>query len=134
MNILNIIATKFAACSGGSFFGFPTWYKYLGEIKDLPPEASKPIGTVSEQCVPVINSLSDVWLIVAAVIEILLRIGILVALTFVVVGGVRYIMSQGEPDKTAQAKNTIQNALIGLVISITATALITFIAGRFANG
>ncbi len=109
-----------AACPNSGFFGFPTWYKYLNSVTDS-----------QGSCVPKISGLSDIWLIVAAVIDILLRISALVAVGFVVYGGVQYITSEGEPDKTSRARGTIINALIGLVIAVGATVLITFVASQF---
>jgi ABC-type Fe3+ transport system permease subunit len=107
-------------CAGGSFLGFPKWYKYL--------DGYTVQGTA---CAPQIKQISDIWLIVAAFVEILLRIGAILAVIFVIYGGIQYITSQGEPAKTNQARQTVVNALIGLVISIGATTLVTFVAGRF---
>ncbi len=107
------------ACTGGGFFGLPTWYKYL-----------KSEGT-GVNCSPKLNGLNDIWLIVLAVVEILLRIGIMVAITFVILGGFKFILSRGNPDKIQQARNTVQDALIGVIIAIAATAVVSFVAGRF---
>ncbi|HTB48580.1 MAG TPA: hypothetical protein VK712_00695 [Verrucomicrobiae bacterium] len=106
-----------AACGGGSFLGFPTWYEYL-------PSATDSNGL----CSPSITSLSDIWLVVAAIIEILLRVAAIIAFVFVIYGGIIYTTSQGEPDKTGQAKNTIVNALVGLAIAVMAAAIVAFIA------
>lgn len=106
----------------GSFFGLPTWYKYLKGIPD---------ATAQQRCLPQITAINDVWLIAAAAVELLLRVAVLVSIGFVVWGGVTYILSQGEPDKTKQARETIFNALIGVVISVAATTVISFIASRF---
>jgi hypothetical protein len=117
---------KFAdTCTPTSdIFGFPTWYKYLDGNKLPNPNGG------AEVCVPVINGLTDIWLIVAAVTDMLLRVAVLVAIVFVIVGGIRYITSQGTPDKTAKAMQTILQAIIGLAIAITATTLLTFVVGR----
>jgi len=114
---MNIITTQFAAaCQGGSFIGLPKWYKYL----NCGPGNS-----------PQLNDINNVWLIGAAVIEILVRLGALIAIGFVIYGGIQYVISQGEPDKLSKARHAIQDALIGLVIAVAATIVITFIAGRF---
>jgi hypothetical protein len=111
--------TQFAAaCKGGGFLGFPTWYHYL------------PSNTVNGVCTPSIQRLGDVWLIVAAVIEILLRVAGIAAVIFVIIGAISYITSQGQPDKTAKARDTITNALIGLAIAVIAASLVAFIAGH----
>lgn len=106
-------------CGGGSFLGFPTWYHYLNQVVD----------PATKVCSPQIDKLTDIWLIVAAVIEILLRIGALVAVGFIIYGGFEYLTSQGEASQTAKAKDTIVNALIGLAISVMAATIVAFIAG-----
>lgn len=117
-----------ASCSGGGFLGFPTWYKYLpGRTEDVQ-DTGRTIGTV---CTPQITSLSDVWLIVAAIVEILLRIAGLAAVALIVWGGIQFITSQGEPERAAKARGTVINAVVGLIIAVTATVLVTFVAGRF---
>lgn len=52
------------------------------------------------------------------------------ALLFVAIGGVRYIMSQGDPNNVSRAKNTILYALIGLVVTISAFAIVKFVLAR----
>lgn len=49
------------------------------------------------------------------------------ALLFVVIGGVRYILSRGDPNATAQAKNTIIYAIVGLIVTIMAYAIVGFV-------
>jgi ABC-type Fe3+ transport system permease subunit len=119
--ILGFVSHFADACTvtGGSFFGFPKWYKYLPGIDS------------GNGCIPSIRSVNDVWLIAASVVELLLRVASLLAVGFVVYGGVQYILSQGEPDRTTKARDTIFNALIGLVIAVAATTAVTFVAGRF---
>ncbi|HSX16748.1 MAG TPA: hypothetical protein VLH86_01465 [Patescibacteria group bacterium] len=110
---------------GGSFLGFPTWYKYLSGIETVNGQTSANV------CLPKVVQLNDIWLIAAALLEILLRIAGLAAISFIIYGGFQYIASRGEPDKTSGALQTIINALVGLTIAIGATVLVTFIAGRF---
>jgi Type IV secretion system pilin len=117
--MLGALTSYFAAsCSGGSFLGFPTWYHYL------------PGKTVNGLCSPQLNSLSDIWLIVAAIIEVLLRIAGMAAVVFVIIGAINYITSQGEPGNTAKARDTIVNALIGLAIAVMSAAIVAFLAGH----
>jgi ABC-type Fe3+ transport system permease subunit len=111
--------TLFAAvnCKASSFLGIPKWYAYL------------PTTTSDGVCSPSLANINDVWLIVAAVIEILLRVAALLAVALVIYGGVSYTMSQGEPDKTSKARNTIINAGIGLTIAVLAAVIVAFVAG-----
>lgn len=112
-------ATNGKPCEGGSFLGLPKWYKYLDSQ-----------GNGSD-CVPVFAGLTDIWLIVMAVIEILLRVAAIGALIFIVYGGFRYILARGNPDKIDNARNSVQDAVIGLLISVIAIALVNFIGTRF---
>lgn len=107
-----------AACTEkGSFFGLPTWYKYL--------EGDNTTG----KCVPKfdIDNLNSLWGIALAIAEILLRVASLVAVGFIIYAGFIYMTSGGEPERAKNAKNTIINAVIGLVISLLATAIVAMV-------
>ncbi len=112
------ILTQFAACGDPKAFKmFPTWYKYLGE------------ESIAGKCSPIINFPDDIGKILLALAEILLRLGGMVAVAFVIFGGIKYILSQGEPDNAKKALNTIINALIGLAIAASATVIVNLVAG-----
>jgi len=72
----------------------------------------------------------DITLILMGVLEMALRIAGLVAVAFVIYGGISYITSQGQPDKTKNAQETIINALVGLVIAMISVAVVSFIGNR----
>lgn len=55
------------------------------------------------------------------------------SLLFITIGGFRYVLSQGDPQATGKAKNTILYALIGLVVAIMAQILVTFVIGRITK-
>jgi len=54
---------------------------------------------------------------------VLIAVGIL-CVVFIIIGGIRYITSSGDPEKVKSAKNTILYALIGLVIAILANVIV----------
>ncbi len=120
-----------AACEAGkdtagqvlNFFAFPTWYKYL--------EGQTITSNGAAECAPKITKIGDAWLVLAAVIEIMLRVGALIAIAFVIYGGISFITSEGQPDKASKARSTVINAVIGLALSISASAVISFIARSF---
>lgn len=109
--------------SSASFYGFPTWYTYL------PPKYE--LNGKNLVCSPTINSISDIWLIVAAVIEMLLRLAGIASVLMILYGGVKYTTSMGNPEATASAKNTIIYSIVGLLIAISAAFLVTFLATTF---
>ncbi len=104
-------------------YGIPTWYKYLPAYKAPGVAACTPLGgqSFSEEGLKVIPAIG------LAVIEILLRLVGIVSVVFVMYGGFQYLISQGEPDRIQSAKNTVLNAIIGLIIAMIATVLVNFI-------
>jgi hypothetical protein len=64
---------------------------------------------------------------VKAVLDVVLTITGSIALLMITIGGFRYIISRGDPSATAQAKDTILYALVGLVVSILAYAIVGFV-------
>lgn len=101
------------AC-GGSFLGFPKWYAHL------PGSGS---------CQPTLTSLNQIWVIVLNIVDIMIRLAGIVAVGMILWAGFKYIRSEGEAAKTAEAKNTILSAVIGLVLVIAAVAIVEFAAG-----
>lgn len=55
-----------------------------------------------------------------------------IALLMIIIGGFRYIVAQGDPNGTAQARNTILYALIGLAVTLASYGIVTFVIGRVA--
>lgn len=104
--------------TSSSFLGFPTWYKYLNPTFD----ASK------NDCIIDFDIQSDIPKVLLAVFEIILRLAGMIAVVFVIYGGFQYVLSQAEPDRVKGARSTIINALIGLAIAISATAIVNLIA------
>lgn len=106
--------------NSSSFFGFPTWYKYLNpEIED----GGCKLDTAFPEVIP---------RIAFAIFEIILRIAGFAAVLFIVYGGFQYLTSTGEPDKAKNARTTIINALIGLMITMLSTAIVNLIANNVA--
>lgn len=113
-------------CDGGSLFGLPKWHKYLGGKSITLDDGTK-------TCTPVIDGIHNFWLIGLALVEILLRVAIIVAIIYIILGGVKLITSRGNADKLQGARNTIIDALTGLAIAIVATAFVAFVGSRFSG-
>ena len=67
---------------------------------------------------------------ISTLLQILFGIIGALALLIIIIAGFRYIVSAGDPQKTANAKSTIIYALVGLAIAITAQAIIAFVVER----
>jgi hypothetical protein len=128
--------TKTPTCSGGSFLGLEPWYNYLngsGYLGDTVNQKYDPCAPSASFSAHLLDANGPIPLILLAVIDDLLRIAGLIAVFFVIYGGVRYVTSQGKPDETAKAQASILNAVIGLAISLTAIALVTFLGSQLAG-
>ena len=58
----------------------------------------------------------------------------IVCAILVVLGGISYVTSSGEPSKVAKAKNTITYAAIGLAITLLAAAIVNLVVNAVNNG
>ena len=61
------------------------------------------------------------------VINTLLFITGMVAVLFIIIGGLRFITSNGDSNQASQARNTVLYAVIGLVVAIMAYAIVNFV-------
>lgn len=52
-----------------------------------------------------------------------------IAVFFIIKGGFLYIMARGEPGNITAAKQTITNAIIGLIIALLAAAIVGAVSG-----
>ncbi len=52
-----------------------------------------------------------------------------VSVLVIVVGGFLYVVSVGDPNTTKRAKDAILYAVVGLVISLFAQAIVSFVLG-----
>jgi hypothetical protein len=55
------------------------------------------------------------------------------AVVVIIVAGIQYMLSTGDPTKVNNAKNAIIYAVIGLVIAVVARSLVLFIIGRISK-
>ena len=68
---------------------------------------------------------------IKTIVNILLFILGAVAVIMIIIGGLKYVLSNGDSSAMTSAKNTILYAVIGLVVAILAYAIVNFILGAF---
>ena len=68
---------------------------------------------------------------IKTVIDILLFIIGAVAVIMIILGGIRYVLSNGDSSQISGAKNTILYAVIGLVVALLAYAIVNFVVAQF---
>lgn len=64
------------------------------------------------------------------IINILLIIVGVAAVIVIIIGGLKYVVSGGDPAGITAAKNTILYAVVGLVVAIMAGAIVNFVLSK----
>jgi hypothetical protein len=72
--------------------------------------------------------------LIASVINILFIIAILIALIYLIWGGIKWIMSGGDKGALQQAREHVIAAIIGLVVVFLAYFIVNFVLGVFGLG
>lgn len=68
--------------------------------------------------------------LITTILHLVFGIAAAVAFLIITFAGFQYVISQGDPQKTAKAKNTILYAVIGLVVAISGFAIVSFVIGQ----
>ena len=75
---------------------------------------------------------TDAGDIISLIVKVLMFIIGAISVIMIIVGGIRYTISQGDSSAVTSAKNTILYSIIGLVVAILAYAAVKFVVGSFA--
>ncbi len=104
-----------------SFLGLRTWYANLtnGSCEIKSPEEAFP-GDHDNKATDVKKY---VWTIAMNIVSMVLGIVGYLAIGLVMWGGIQYIIGQGDVEKSKKGKKTITNAVIGLVIVMSASII-----------
>ena len=113
---LSVAAFSVLAFLNGSTFASSAASKALDGVKSVNDDGSG--NNLAEDD---LNGM--IRLIITAVIGV---IGI-VAVIMIILGGVSYTTSQGDPQRTKKAKDTILYGVIGVVVALLAFAIVTFV-------
>jgi hypothetical protein len=68
------------------------------------------------------------------ILTTIVTIGWIVAAIFLAVGAIQYITSAGDKVKATEAKQTLTNALIGIVILLLIGSILTLVSSFFTGG
>jgi hypothetical protein len=120
MTSLGFASPVQAACADPYVFAVPAWYRGL-QAEDCSikaPDQSKPDG--------VRNFIIKISL---NIIQALLVISAYITIFFIIKGGFNYMISAGSSDGMANARKTITNAVIGLVIAALSASIVNAVAG-----
>lgn len=73
------------------------------------------------------TSQNGLFNVIQAILNTIISIAGIVAVIFIIVGGVQYMTSSGDAGKAKKAKDTILYAVIGLVVCALAFAIVNFV-------
>ena len=107
------------------FVGVPVQAESCGSAKQCITDGLTASGTSTTP-----NSFSSV---LTTVTNILLFLMGAISVIMIIVGGIRYATSQGDQTQMQSAKNTILYAVIGVVVSIAAYAIVSFVVTQFVG-
>lgn len=129
--VMTVIATPTTYAADSScevrILGIPPWYRGLAEKDAKGDCAIVSPGTIMNG--EVLSLSSFIWHIVLNVIEIGLYLAGYIAVFFILYGGFQFMTGGNNPSQVENARKTILNAIIGLVISISAVVVVNLIFG-----
>lgn len=106
-----ISAPAYACTPGTKILTLPCWYD----------------GLTLDGTQPVIEKPADIWTIVINFIEMALQVVGYMAVGFIIWGGFKFMLSDGNADQAASARKTIINASVGLVLALASVAIVRFV-------
>ena len=69
--------------------------------------------------------------IIKTIVEVLLTAVGAISIIMIVIGGIMFALSSGDAQKAAKARNTVLYAVVGLAVSLFASAIVNFVFNRF---
>lgn len=80
------------------------------------------------------NSTDDLFTFLARIKDYLLGFAGALAVLFIIIGGLMYVSSAGEPKRIERAKNTLTYAILGLIFVIVSEVVLGILSGtEFIN-
>jgi hypothetical protein len=108
----------YAAC-GDRLLTFPAWHRGLTDSKCNIVQPDPAPGGLAK----------FIWKIGLNIVEAMLQIVGYVTVGYIIFGGFKYMTSSGSSDGMAKARETILNAVIGLILSILSVGIVNLVAG-----
>ena len=69
--------------------------------------------------------------IIKTIVEVLLTAVGAISIIMIVIGGILFALSSGDAQKAAKARSTVLYAVVGLAVSLFASAIVNFVFNRF---
>jgi len=72
--------------------------------------------------------------VIGATVNLLFVVAIIIAVIFLIYGGIRWIMSKGEKEKVEESRNHVVAAIVGLIMILLAYFIINLVISFFGLG
>lgn len=128
--MIDVMKKLFAFVSGATLSLAVAAPAYAQQVLDLCP-LEKP-GQAHRQFNPLCALTGDkAGNVFGVAITILFIAAIVIAIFFLVLGGIKWILSGGDKGKVEEARNHIVAAVVGLVIALASYFILTFVIKLF---
>lgn len=94
----------------------------------LCPDTAQGNSNFSALCTLTFDSFGD---LISKIIVIILIIAVIISLVFLIIGGIKWILSGGDKAGVEAARNQVVAAIVGLIIAFLAFFIIQVVAGLF---
>ncbi|MDB5179835.1 MAG: hypothetical protein JWN12_467 [Candidatus Saccharibacteria bacterium] len=111
-----------------SFLGIQPWFRGLAVVNNGQCSIASP-GQLLADGKTTLDLTGFIWRIALNVIDIGLAVVGYIAFFFVLYGGFQFLTGGNNPSQIEKARKTILNAVVGLVISLGAVAIINLVFG-----
>ena len=86
-----------------------------------------------KNCAKTADQKGNLGNVIEDITNVLLFIIGAVAVIMIIVGGIKYVLSNGDSAQITSAKNTILYAVIGIVVALLAYAIVNFVVDSFTS-
>jgi len=107
--------------------GIHPWFRGLAVVKDGKCEIASPGSTLDSG--KTLDLTGFIWRIALNIIDIGLGAVGYIAFFFILYGGFQFLTGGNNPSQIEKARKTLLNAIIGLVISFGAVAIVNLVFG-----
>lgn len=110
---------------------YRTWTLYAAAMTGIPSAFA--LGTNGLNDINGIAEGDDIAGVITNIIVMILDFLALIAVIFIIIAGIRLIISQGEEEQKDKAKKTIMYVIVGLVVVLLARVIVGFVVSQGNN-
>lgn len=135
----SVSAIDLSSCVGSAGKKYPSIHLHSGTVYCTSYQNGNTIvkvyGDTSKDCQMAATLVSnpdqctgdDLNSIIAIIINTIIFVIGMIAVVMIILGGITYATSQGDPSKVKKGKDTILYGIIGLVVALLAFAIVQFV-------